>query len=1046
MNTYNQKKRKNAFTANDKFFFCIYFNYAQNNIFAALSMLKEYHLSNDEWRKEIPKNENYGEFIKTFLPDTKAITSEIQDRLLLLSQAFPFIRRNIDIDEYKQQQEHLIRIFERITNLRNYFSHGYYETNELDSVNTKELTSIMRTIKAEAAKALTKAPYTYKEEHIEHLQQDWQDKQLISFYCCLFLTKKQGYEFLKRQAGFKDSREQAHRATLDAYTHFHIKLPTPVLNTDNRQLQFILDGLNELNRCPKEVYNRLSDKEKEKYTVEVPVLPDDQTKTYEAEENTTERRPHVRHSNRFAYFALRYFDEQEVFDKLRFQVEVGKRMERFHTHDTYTQPVTRHKAVYTYARLPEMWEDNKYMKKESDQYNIKQPNLINYNPHYNLQEKTLGMVLHKNKHLHLPDLNDPTAKATQPDVMLSIYELSNMVYAVVENKATAVEKRIENFFNVYRDFLKQIIATPDSELKKQTLADFLSDFNNSSGINFQLLPQHMPKELRKLFHGTSITYKQKALNKIQEWKRENKQQERKLKYLRTGELATLIARETQRFLPPGNKMQLHELNEWQKQLAYYRKKEIWEYIKEYKLSYYNPPQKYPPLPYCEQSHPFFHDFAFKQPETLADFAGKYLEAKEKWLDRVEKFIKKLGNQEIKSHTPLFALMKLGTSTDEQGEVVYYKQYNWQGFKQKCNKWLQHPTPINLPRGLFDDLIVGHNKTEEIKPQIALSRMLPNIQAFYNCKRFYEIPENQNQEDTTYLTHEEVHQAFAMRNKETTREDNNKGRMPLQLRKIKNAINHEQKIRYLQKCDRLLWLMIHKTWENKESKPDIKDIAHLDNLLDKEQVFSLNSKLKLQFKERLRNYGKIVAYLKDPRLRGMLTLHNITDLTEQGSGVYQFLQKLVHQYQWEQWSIIQTIQQLENKTVAKFGLEVFKSKIINNPKEEWHGFVPFRMIISKLQDTGIAGDMEIISLARNNAAHSTLNNAFIKLLKSKGDRKDYHWLSIDGHEPNNTPKPVFSLSAIIAASDKLRQLKQLKQMATPCFADTDELTKKIIAKL
>ena len=76
-----------------------------------------------------------------------------------------------------------------------------------------------------------------------------------------------------------------------------------------------MDMLNELKRCPKELYPLLSKEDKEKF------IPKD----FNDEEYDTDEYESVpelkRKDNRFNYFALRYLDNS--FEHLKFYIDLG---------------------------------------------------------------------------------------------------------------------------------------------------------------------------------------------------------------------------------------------------------------------------------------------------------------------------------------------------------------------------------------------------------------------------------------------------------------------------------------------------------------------------------------------------------------------------------------------------------------------------------------------------------------------------------------------------------------------------------------------------
>jgi hypothetical protein len=92
------------------------------------------------------------------------------------------------------------------------------------------------------------------------------------------------------------------------------------LEGGDNQVTLALDILNELRKCPKELYDVLSAK--------------GQTFFEDAVKRSNERTPEVvkrfRSKDRFSFLALRYIDEMGVFDNIRFQVQLGKLRFKFY--------------------------------------------------------------------------------------------------------------------------------------------------------------------------------------------------------------------------------------------------------------------------------------------------------------------------------------------------------------------------------------------------------------------------------------------------------------------------------------------------------------------------------------------------------------------------------------------------------------------------------------------------------------------------------------------------------------------------------------------
>lgn len=115
------------------------------------------------------------------------------------------------------------------------------------------------------------------------------------FFVCLWLEKRDAQEFLKKHAGFKRSELKLERATLETFTWFKTKVPKPRLTSSYSKQALLMDMINELKRCPEELFSKLSYSDREKF---VPKYLDDESNDSD-ENNQGPILPLKRKSNRF---------------------------------------------------------------------------------------------------------------------------------------------------------------------------------------------------------------------------------------------------------------------------------------------------------------------------------------------------------------------------------------------------------------------------------------------------------------------------------------------------------------------------------------------------------------------------------------------------------------------------------------------------------------------------------------------------------------------------------------------------------------------------
>lgn len=156
--------------------------------------------------------------------------------------------------------------------------------------------------------------YSFYDKHNKYLSD-----QGIRFLICRFLETKDVQLFLKQVPGFKDSRKPEDQATLHMFGISSIFLPHEAVVSDDTQMGLMLDSINELTKVPGRVFNVISDKDKKKF---YPTLleSEGETPTIDDETDVVMKR----YNDRFAYFAMKYFDLTNFFPDVRFVMKYGK--------------------------------------------------------------------------------------------------------------------------------------------------------------------------------------------------------------------------------------------------------------------------------------------------------------------------------------------------------------------------------------------------------------------------------------------------------------------------------------------------------------------------------------------------------------------------------------------------------------------------------------------------------------------------------------------------------------------------------------------------
>lgn len=209
----------------------------------------------------------------------------------------------------------------------------------------------------------------------------------IYYFSCLFLDKKNGYLLLSRVKGFKDrnkSSEKYKSATLEAFTQFHCQVPYPKLESSN----VAMDMLNELNRCPRQLYQVLSQDDKAKFVA---------TDTEKEEDSDEVPEPIMKRSeDRFPYFALRYFEEMSrlglsgQLDQITFQLFLGRK----YVQNSHTKIINGTERTHNLLKNMHVFGNLPFYRKEEAYEFYEGNDLVEfYAPAYRIVGNRIGLVL-----------------------------------------------------------------------------------------------------------------------------------------------------------------------------------------------------------------------------------------------------------------------------------------------------------------------------------------------------------------------------------------------------------------------------------------------------------------------------------------------------------------------------------------------------------------------------------------------------------------------------------------------------------------------------
>ena len=319
----------------------------------------------------------------------------------------------------------------------------------------------------------------------------------LAFFLCLFLDKRMSKLMLDQISWFKRNDSKEYRATINVFTIDRIRLPKEKIESVFSLDSLGLDIINELQKCPKELYDLLSQEDRNKF-----VLIDEET-----EDETILKRS----QNRFSYFVMRYFDEKETFKNIRFHIDLG-----LYNKDCYEKTLKDgskledrfiSKRLKGFGRIQEMNAEFEKHKKEYPDFYVQDKNEKNYQipnrmptfPHYHYanEEKTLiGLRIKDKVDYKYSDIERNNFILEKPDAYISTYEFPAMYFC--EYLKGNPEQVIIDTYNTIIDFLKKIASNDNSiEIFRNEIAGKKEDeikelFKNE----FKLDINDIPKELK----------------------------------------------------------------------------------------------------------------------------------------------------------------------------------------------------------------------------------------------------------------------------------------------------------------------------------------------------------------------------------------------------------------------------------------------------------------------------------------------------------------------------------------------------------------------
>jgi len=866
----NDKKLEESacYTLNDKHFWAAFLNLARHNVYITVN-----HINKTLGEGEINRD-GYETTLENTWNEIKDINKKARLRELIIKH-FPFLeaatyqQRSTDSTKQKEEKQAeaqsleslkhcLFPFLKKLQKSRDHYSH-YKHSKSLERPKFEEdLQKKMYNI-FDVSIRLVKEDYKHNtdinlKEDFKHLNRTGKFKYSFAdnkgnitesgllFFISLFLEKKDAIWMQKKLKGFKDSREKYQKMTNEVFCRSRILLPKLRLESTQTQDWILLDMLNELIRCPKSLYERLREKERKEFKVPIEIADED----YDAEQEPF-RNTLVRHQDRFPYFALRYFDYNEIFTNLRFQIDLGTYHFSIYKKLIGGNKEDRHLThkLYGFERIQEFAKQNrpdewKALVKDLDTFNKEEekPYISETTPHYHLENEKIGIVF-KNHNIWpstQTELTNNNRKkynlgvSIKAEAFLSVHELLPMMfyYLLLKTKNThngnEVEAKKKGTKNKKQEKHK-IEAIIESKIKD--IYNLYDAFANGEINSIEELEEHckgkdieighLPKQMIAILKDEHKDMAKKAETKQEKMilATENrlKTLDKKLKgkirngkrcnsALKSGEIASWLVNDMMRFQPVqrdeegkplnNSKANSTEYQLLQRTLAFFgsEHERLDPYFKQMNLIGDNNP------------HPFLKETKWEECNNILSFYRSYLEAK-------KNFLESLKPEDWKKNQ-YFLMLK---------EPKNNRETLVQGWKNG----------FNLPRGIFTEPIrkwfMEHRKkikADELKRVGFVAKAIPlffskeykdGVQPFYNYP--FNVGNINKPEEKDFLDYEKRKKLWDKKQAKFKGKTDKEKREDPSYPDFKSWKKFERELRLVRNQDIVTWMLCMELFEEQK---------------------------------------------------------------------------------------------------------------------------------------------------------------------------------------------------------------------------------------
>lgn len=608
---------------------------------------------------------------------------------------------------------------------------------------------------------------------------------------CLFLTRHYARLFVNEEMLFNNSPYSPNQNMIirEMLTIYHINLPKEKrIDPQSTKGALALDMLNEISKCPKELYEVLSAEGKAFF----------EKKNEDSEDEDTVKM--IRYSDRFPNLAMRYIDETEMFKDIRFQVQLGKY--RFNFYDRQcidgTQQVRSwQKEINGFGRLQEVeairkkkWENQLQQREsivvEQEYGNIEleqlpvdtadsQPYVTDMRASYRIEANHIGMSWNLKDGTFVPTLkvkkdetgnNKADVQQLAPMCTMSMYDIPAMLfYQYLYQRSECMDlpsaediikhkyEAIKAFYNAVSEGASKSdlnALMKEKGLSKTDLTDKLMKYLENDNLPMKFFKKaEKEKLIRHAIQLLSniVTDAERRIESFKDKKKkigtsDNKYGKKGYADIRHGKLAQYLAQSLLMWQPSQaegkDKLTGLDYSQLQAFLATYGQQTDIEML--------NTVLKNAKLINSTIPHPFIKGVLAKQPRHIEELYQYYIESELKYASYLKQELEE--NRDIDKHLQEIAFSGAQAERWKMTETVdgYYQNY-----AKRCLIAGGQNSTVVLPDGLFTEWIVKLLKSDYRKNQQFMKLLSENktknatylIQLYYKyaledgCQPFYD---------------------------------------------------------------------------------------------------------------------------------------------------------------------------------------------------------------------------------------------------------------------------------------------------------------------